>query len=485
MSQPDPSLYASTSSLTAQGLKAQLQMAWENNKRLRLEELMLDAVPSEWEDTLCLLVQAEWELRIAAGEPANREEYLQRFPTSKKLPGFFQRLQTVATPSNEHTKTIVSEQIPLSQLDAPTQTGSELIAMVNAGATDDISRFVDPPHNSSEVGRLGKYILRKLLGQGGMGAVFAATDPTLSREVAIKLLNPSISMMPLARSRFLREARVMASLQHDNIVPLYEVCDVQEGSKPLYLVMPLLIGETLESKLFRDKTLTLDELVQVAREVLAALSITHQLGIVHRDIKPANIWLEQRPIVPGLKAQSPFRVRVLDFGLARDAEGPGLTSTGFYLGTPGYSPPEQIESRKLDARADLFSLGCVLYQAATGDRPFKGPTISAVVKAVIQTIPTPLSKRCPHLPEPVASLIEQCLQKDATNRPVSAAVALLQIDRWRDSLKVSEENAKLRGSWANEPVETASNSSLRIVILLFVAIFLIGIAVGVYFWPKN
>jgi serine/threonine protein kinase len=481
--QQDPA-FAPTASLTSESLKAQFQLAWGKKPRLRIEELLLSAVPAEWEDTLCILVQAEWDLRLAEGESPIAAEYTRRFPASKRLPIFIQTLPEQQA-FDMMPKTVVSGPIAINELEQSTLSGALPSDVEKALSSDDIRRFLDPPLQPGELGRLGNYVLRKLLGQGGMGAVFSATEPQLGREVAIKLLNPSIAMMPLARERFLREARMMAALRHENIVPLYHVCDVQDGNKPLYLVMPLLIGENLETKLIRDKQLSLFELDQLAREVLSALAIAHGLGIVHRDIKPANIWLERMPEIPGKPHPTGYRIRLLDFGLAREMESPGLTSTGFYLGTPGYSAPEQIESRKIDARADLFSLGCVLYQCTIGDRAFKGPTVAAVVKAVIADKPVPILQRRPDCPPAFAKFIEKLMSKSANDRPKSAMEALEELTVIEGKPIHVEKPVAVQNTWAKEPEPAPAKSPWRLVILVLLAVFLIGLIVGVYFWPKD
>jgi serine/threonine protein kinase len=220
---------------------------------------------------------------------------------------------------------------------APPAGGAELLVLA-------------PPQGPGEIGRLGPYRVLQLLGKGGMGTVYLAEDPHLGRQVALKTLQPGLAADPRARERFLREARTAAALEHDHIVPIFHVGI--EQSVP-FLAMPLLKGESLETHLEAERKLPPAEAVRVTREAAEALACAHAAGLIHRDIKPGNLWLEPPPR---------RRVKVLDFGLARPVTlGQGLTETGALVGTPGYMAPEVAGGEALDGRADLFSLGVVLY----------------------------------------------------------------------------------------------------------------------------
>ncbi|MBX9623050.1 MAG: protein kinase, partial [Gemmataceae bacterium] len=207
---------------------------------------------------------------------------------------------------------------------------------------------------------LGGFRVVGPIGAGGMGAVYRAEDPALGRPVALKVMQPVLAARPHARARFLREARAAAAVRDDHVCPIYHV---GEDAGTPFLVMPLLDGESLAARLARGGALPPDEVARVGREAALGLAAAHAAGVVHRDVKPANLWLE----APN------DRVLVLDFGLAR-AGGPadGLTSAGSVLGTAAYMAPEQADGQEVDDRADLFSLGAVLYEAATGRRAFEG-----------------------------------------------------------------------------------------------------------------
>jgi tRNA A-37 threonylcarbamoyl transferase component Bud32 len=265
------------------------------------------------------------------------------------------------------------------------------------------------PPESAAGRRLGGYRLVALLGAGGMGEVYAAEEEAdLPRRVAVKVMRPEQAARADARARFLREARAAARLQHDHVVPIYYVGE--DGGVPFF-VMPLLPGETLEDRLRRESALPPAEVLRVGREAAEGLAAAHAAGLVHRDVKPSNLWLE---------APS-GRVKVLDFGLAREAgSADGLTRDGAVVGTPGYLAPEQADGRPADTRCDLFGLGCVLYRAATGRPPFGGQTSVALLRAVAEFDPPAPSAVRPGVPAVLSDLILRLLEKDPADRPASA-----------------------------------------------------------------
>jgi serine/threonine protein kinase len=311
-----------------------------------------------------------------------------------------------------------------------------------------------PPH-------CGKYLLLQPLGQGGMGTVYRAEDERLQRQVALKLMRPEFALVPEYRQRFLREARLAAALDHDHVVPIYEV---GEDGSTLFLVMPLLRGQSLAERLKAQPVLPLVEVLRIGREIAQGLAAAHARGLIHRDIKPANIWLERReqgarasgpaptdsepglgwrqedndlsvesaelppPPSPSLQvlprpcsAPVPDRVKILDFGMARQVEsGEGLTQAGIFLGTPGFAAPEQVNGQPVDDRADLFSLGVVLYRMAVGVLPFRGEGTMSVLRAVLDQQPLPPHQLNPEVHLAVSNLILRLLAKDPQDRPPSA-----------------------------------------------------------------
>jgi serine/threonine protein kinase len=244
-----------------------------------------------------------------------------------------------------------------------------------------------------------------------MGVVFAAEDVQLKRGVALKVMKPEYGTSDEARQRFLREARAAAAIEHDHVVAIYQVGE--DRGLP-YLAMKLLQGESLADRLGREKQLPIPEVLRIGREIAEGLAAAHEGGVIHRDIKPANIWLE------GERG----RVKILDFGLARAADDVSLTRTGTIMGTPQYMSPEQAKAKGVDARSDLFSLGCVLYDMCAGQSPFHAKETMAVLLAVSSQNPRALSELNPNVPELLVILIMRLLAKHPDDRiPTARLVA--------------------------------------------------------------
>jgi WD40 repeat protein/serine/threonine protein kinase len=268
--------------------------------------------------------------------------------------------------------------------------------------------FLAPAEQPGELGRFAGYRVLSELGAGGMGIVFLGEDPRLKRLVALKVMTSSLAGDELARERFEREARAMAAVEHDHIVPIYQV---GEDRGVPFLAMPLLKGETLETRLRRGSSIPLPEVLRIGREVAAGLAAAHASGLIHRDVKPGNLWLEA----------GAGRVKILDFGLARAAaDGLGITRPGMIVGTPAYMAPEQANGLPAEPRSDLFSLGCVLYRLATGRLPFQADHVMGILAAIVNTNPVPPRQLNPHLPTQLNDLILRLLAKGPAQRPASA-----------------------------------------------------------------
>jgi serine/threonine protein kinase len=242
-----------------------------------------------------------------------------------------------------------------------------------------------------------------------MGVVYQALDPQLERLVALKAMLPALAASATARQRFLREARALAAIQHDHVVTVYSV---GEDRAIPYLAMAFLAGESLEARLKREGRLPVPEVLRVGREIAEGLCAIHERGLIHRDVKPANLWLE---------APS-GRVKILDFGLARAAQGePQLTQTGAIVGSPAFMAPEQANRLPaLDHRCDLFSLGCVLYLAATGALAFEGDDVLSLLLAIGTAEPPPPRERCKEVPPALSDLVMRLLAKKPDGRPGGA-----------------------------------------------------------------
>jgi serine/threonine protein kinase len=262
--------------------------------------------------------------------------------------------------------------------------------------------------------RFGRYQILAELGRGGMGVVYRARDAQLDREVALKVVRPDRRG---TTDRFLREARAMAAVRHDHVVEVY---DYGEEGGVRFVAMPLLAGETLAARLERQAPLPAAELIRVGRELAEGLAAVHQKGLIHRDLKPANVWLEAPR----------GRVKLLDFGLARDPRAEdGLTSPGAVVGTPEFMSPEQVNGHDLGAQSDLFSLGSVLYEAATGQAAFAAPTRIATFLAIGEKTPPPAGAVNPDVPAGLSDLIERLHRKRPEDRPASAAEVARELGR--------------------------------------------------------
>jgi hypothetical protein len=269
---------------------------------------------------------------------------------------------------------------------------------------------LQPTDRPGFLGRLGPFEVRRLVGRGGMGLVFEGLDPVLGRPVAVKVLSPLVAAGPEARERFFREARAAAALTHEHIVTIHAVDQV--GGFP-FLVLQYVPGESLADRLRRVERLPLADVVRIGTQVAWGLAAAHDKGLIHRDIKPANILLEE----------GTDRAKIADFGLAKAADEDTLTVEGTIAGTPEFMSPEQAAGRAVDARADLFSLGAVLYLAATGVSPFRGDTPLVTLDRVRRESPTPVSQVDPSLPDWFSQIVDRLLEKDPDRRVPTAAEA--------------------------------------------------------------
>jgi serine/threonine protein kinase len=315
----------------------------------------------------------------------------------------------------------------------------------------ELTDFLAPPQAPEEIGRLGTYRVLAVLGAGGMGVVFRAEDTQLERLVALKAMLPSLAVSASARQRFLREAKTAAAVEHDHIVPIFQV---GEDRGVPFIAMPFLQGEPLDVRLQREQRLPLAEVLRIGRQTAVGLAAAHKKGLIHRDIKPANIWLEAET----------GRVKILDFGLARAAaDNAQLTQQGALVGTPAYMAPEQAQGQSIDARCDLFSLGCMLYRLATGQAPFKGTDPISTLLSVASDQPTELRLLNADLPAEFSRLVLQLLSKKPEHRPESAQAvvqALEAIEAQTASAKPKAAEHRVRPAQAararHEPAPTVA-----------------------------
>ena len=321
-------------------------------------------------------------------------------------------------------------------MDSDAKLSADGLARDNGMSLDDLGlSFLSPPLDTDEIGRLGHYRILQVLGRGVMGAVFLAEDPKLGRRAALKVMLPKIANIPAARDRFLREAKAAASLKSDHIVTIYQVDEI--NGVP-FLAMELLQGESLEDALKAGRRFSIAETIRTARDVARGLVDAQEKGLVHRDIKPGNLWLEQTP-------DGAMRVKILDFGLARaEVDDVHITEYGTIVGTPAFMAPEQARAdRAIDSRADLFSLGCVLYVLCTGEIPFKADTTVGTLMALALNTPIAPDQRNEAVPAELSRLIMQLLEKDPSQRPKSAR-------------EVTARLTEMERSFAAGPADTAT-----------------------------
>jgi tRNA A-37 threonylcarbamoyl transferase component Bud32 len=268
--------------------------------------------------------------------------------------------------------------------------------------------FLAPPSESGSLGRLDHYELLEVVGRGATGIVLRARDTKLERVVAVKALAAPLAASGTARRRFAREARAAAAVRDDHVVAIHAVSD--DGPVP-YLVMEFIDGYSLEALVRRAGPLEVKDVLRIGLQAASGLAAAHKQGLVHRDVKPANVLLEN-----GVR-----RVKLTDFGLARAADDASLTQSGYIAGTPLYMSPEQAAGEPLDHRADLFSLGSVLYEMCTGRPAFRAPTIAAVIRRVCDESPRPIREVNPDVPEALCRVIERLHAKKPAERLQSAA----------------------------------------------------------------
>ena len=317
-----------------------------------------------------------------------------------------------------------------------------------AAADDAVSlEGLDPPLHPENLGRLGDYELIDWVGQGGMGVVFRAFDAALNRFVAIKLLAPQWSADALARRRFTREAQAAAAVSHPHVITIHAVSEWR--GRP-YLVMEYINGSSLQHRIDERGPLELAEILRIGSQVAAGLAAAHAKGLIHRDVKPGNIMLEND--LP--------RVTLTDFGLARAVDDARLTQHGALAGTPQYMAPEQARGEKMDRRADLFSLGSVLYAMCTGRPAFAAESTVEAIRRVCDGAPAPIQDRNPEIPGWLVEIIERLHRKQPSERFQGVAEVADLLERHLARLE-DPSLPPVVHDWAGGPPPAAGPAILR------------------------
>lgn len=342
--------------------------------RERLELALAGRLDSDEESTLylhlevCELCAAELE-RLAEGEPASCE------------------VAAMLKPDD------LDDALPLRE---------------ECSTADFVVDHLEPSDDPAVLGKLGGYDVLEVIGRGGMGVVLKGYDQELKRFVAIKALAPHLAHSARARKRFAREAQAAAAVVNLHVIAIHQV---QPNGQLPFLVMPLLTGESLAHRLKAKGALDLKEVLRIGMQAAEGLAAAHAQGLIHRDVKPANILLET-----GVE-----RALLTDFGLARAADDVSMTRWGIIAGTPEYMSPEQARGETLDGRSDLFSLGCLLYEMATGVSPYRTDSTMATLRRIVDEKPVAMDSLVPELPPWFCQIVERLLSKDPAQRFDSAS----------------------------------------------------------------
>ncbi|MCX6555429.1 MAG: protein kinase [Candidatus Aminicenantes bacterium] len=288
---------------------------------------------------------------------------------------------------------------------------------------------------------ISHYRILEKIGEGGMGIVYKAEDTKLKRTVALKFLPPELTRDAEAKQRFLHEARAAAALNHANIVTVYEI---NEHEGQVFIAMEYMEGLTLKELISADRPrssehlLPISQVVDIAAQIAKGLAVAHTKGIIHRDIKPANIFITNENVV-----------KILDFGIAKLAGGETkLTKTGTTMGTAAYMSPEQAMGKEVDQRSDIWSLGVILYEMLSGETPFQGEYMQAVVYSILNQEPKPLAKARPDMPAGLEGIVSKSLAKNPTERYQTIAEFLADLQAVAEGLKP----LKARQGWAREKI---------------------------------
>lgn len=308
----------------------------------------------------------------------------------------------------------------------------------------------------------GRFMVLEELGRGGMGRVYKVLDKKLDVEIALKLIKPEIAADAHVIERFKNELKLTRLVTHKNVCRVYDLSDDPMGH---FITMEFVSGENLKATICRAGSLNLRRTLAIAKQICEGLAAAHHLDIVHRDLKPQNIMLDKSG-----------NVRIMDFGISRSLQSRGITAEGMMVGTPEYISPEQADGSKVDARADIYSLGAILFEMVTGRVPFEGDTtLSIILKQKLEPPPDP-RKLIPNLPKEIGRIILKCLEKNRDRRYANAEALQADLEKMEQELPMTGE-APLRTKMIASPPKGGSKA-LRVG---GIALALIAVAIGGYF----
>jgi serine/threonine-protein kinase len=322
---------------------------------------------------------------------------------------------------------------------------------------------------------VGKYQIIEQIGEGAMGVVYRARDPVLNRTVAIKVMSDALARDDDLRSRFLREAQAAGSLQHPNVITIY---DFGEVDGHLYIAMEFVAGHDLEDMLRKSAPMTIVQKIDILVDVLGGLGYAHKRGVVHRDVKPANIRIDEEG-----------RARLMDFGIAH-LQSSTITRTGLMVGTPAYMAPEQVSGGVVSAQTDIFSTGAVMYELFAGRKPFEGESLQSVFYKIVSQQPPDLATVAPRLPTSLNTIVMRALAKDPAVRYGTASEmasdltdARAHLDRVSSQPRALSLNASIASGLletrATRPIPVQRSRS-QIAIVSVAALVIVAAGAGIF-----
>ena len=350
----------------------------------------------------------------------------------------------------------------------------ECAAPLPLDANDRISftRTMEMPADELSRGMIftSRYEIIEELGQGGMGRVYRAHDTKLNEEIALKLIKPEIAADKRTIERFHNEIKIARKISHKNVCRTH---DLHEEGRTLYLTMEYVRGEDLKSLIVRTHALTVGTSLSIARQITEGLAEAHKLGIVHRDLKPGNVMIDKEG-----------QAKIMDFGVARALREKGITGAGAIVGTPEYMSPEQVEGRPADGRADIYSLGIILFEMVTGRVPFEGETAFSIAAKQKNEPPPAPRKLVPQIPESLNKLILRCLEKDREKRYQTAEEMIAGLAAVEEAMPTTERIAPKLKTITRREI-TVKLQPRKLLLLVGAVLFLAAVLLIWHPWSRE